>query len=203
MELTTKDRLLDSAEELFANSGFDAVSIRQIVSHAEANLAAVHYHFKSKDALIDAVVLRKATPVNEARLAMLTRFEEEAGGRPLAVERILEAMVVPTFAVAERTPHMVKLMGRLHAEGIMSRLMRTHFHPLVLRFRAAFERSLPGLPPEELRYRMEFCIGAMVSALNAAAHEAMPPPRREQLASRLVAFLAAGLRGPAQKPSKR
>jgi AcrR family transcriptional regulator len=203
MEHTTKQRLLDTAEELFADFGFASVSIRQIVAKAGANLAAVHYHFKSKDALLDSVVMRKATPVNEERLAMLTRFEEEAGGRPVAVEHILEAMIVPTFAVAERAPHMVRLMGRIHAEGIMARLMRTHFQPLVLRFRGALQKSLPALSQEELLYRIEFCVGALVAGLNGAAHEGLTAQKRELLVARLVAFLAAALRAPAYKPSKR
>jgi AcrR family transcriptional regulator len=203
MEHGTKERLLDTAERLFAAQGFDAVSIRQIVTEAEANLAAVHYHFKSKEALIDAVVMRRATPVNEERLAMLVRFEAEAGPRPVPIERVLEALIVPTFAAVDRHAHLPKLMGRIHAEGQMARLMRTHFQPVVARFNAALHRTVPALSQEEQLIRIEFTLGAMVSALNGAAQDALSSPRREQLVARLVEFLAAGWRAPAHKSSKR
>lgn len=203
MEQTTKERLLDTAEQLFASYGFDGVSIRQIVSEAGANLAAVHYHFKSKEALLDAVVMRKATPVNDERLALLNRFEAEAGSRPIVIERVLEAFLQPIFSIAESAPHIIKLIGRMHAEGIMSRLMRTHFQPVVMRFNAAMHRALPGLAPDELLCRMEFCVGAMVAALNAVSYEGQTPQKREQTAARLLAFLAAGLRAPSLKTTKR
>jgi AcrR family transcriptional regulator len=203
MEPNTKERLLDTAERLFAAQGFDAVSIRLIVAEAGANLAAVHYHFKSKEALLDAVVLRKATPINQQRLALLDRFEAEAGNKPVPVERTLEAFLKPVFAVAEREPHVARLMGRMHAEGIMARMMATIFQPVVSRFHSALHRALPNLPREELLVRIEFLLGSMVAALLAVAREGHEPPRRDEVAARLVAFLAAGMRAPAQKSPKR
>jgi AcrR family transcriptional regulator len=202
MEHTTKERLLDTAERLFAAQGFDAVSIRQIVADAGVNLASVHYHFKSKEALFDAVVMRKATPVNDERLAMLDRAEAEAAGKPLPVEKTLEAFLIPTFSKVEREPHIAKLMGRIHAEGIMARLMRTHFQPVVIRFQAALQRALPALPPDELLIRLQFLLGAMVSALNVAARDGLTVQHREPYIGRLIVFLAAGLRAPAYKPAK-
>ena len=92
----TKQRILDVAERLFAERGFSGTSLRTIIGEAGVNLAAVHYHFHSKDALLEAVILRRLEPVNRERLAMLEACEHAARGGPPAVEDILRAFIEPT-----------------------------------------------------------------------------------------------------------
>jgi AcrR family transcriptional regulator len=198
---TTKDKILDSAERLFAERGFDATSLRHIIAEADVNLAAVHYHFHSKDALLDAVILRKIAPVNRERMTRLDRYEKEAGGRALAVERVLEAFIAPTFEARERNPQFVKLMGRLHAEGVMLRLMTEYFQPVLERFLEAFRRSMPETDREELLWRIHFTVGAMAHTLRGAPdlHAAAgqkPAYSAERISESLVEFLAAGFRAP-------
>ena len=77
--LDTKERILETAERLFAEKGYGAVSLRSIIAAAEVNLAAVHYHFHSKEALLDAVLQRRIEPVNRERLALLEEYERAAG----------------------------------------------------------------------------------------------------------------------------
>ena len=89
--MATKEKILDTAERLIASQGFAATSLRQIISEAQVNLAAVHYHFGSKEELLDQLILRKVTRVNQEREALLESFEREAGGNPVAVEKILAA----------------------------------------------------------------------------------------------------------------
>jgi AcrR family transcriptional regulator len=201
MTVTTKDKILNTAERLFADRGFDATSLRHIVAEAEVNLAAVHYHFHSKDALLDAVILRKLKTVNDERMALLDRFEREAGGRPAPVEQVLEAFIAPTFAVKERHPQFVRLMGRLHAEGFMLRLMRDHFRPVLSRFLEAFYRSSPEMEKEEVLWRIHFMVGAMAHTARGRPelHEAAgmrPTFTAERVSQSLVDFLAAGFRAP-------
>src|SRR6267143_2165666 len=92
----TKQRILDSAERLFAANGFEGTSLRNIIADAKVNLAAIHYHYHSKEALLEAVVLRRLEPLNRRRLEMLDSCEQVAGGKP-SVEAILEAFIAPTF----------------------------------------------------------------------------------------------------------
>ncbi len=89
-EPDTKTRILDTAEKLFGENGFDATSLRDITAQADVNLAAVNYHFQSKDSLIDAVIARRIEPVNRRRLEML----EAAGPNP-TIEQIVEAFLAP------------------------------------------------------------------------------------------------------------
>src|SRR6202011_4945544 len=98
----TKEKILDTAERLIGERGYSATSLRHIIAQAGVNLAAVHYHFASKEGLLDAVVARKAAPVNEARLAWLERVEAEAGSASPEVEKVLEAFFLPTAEVASR-----------------------------------------------------------------------------------------------------
>src|SRR5205807_225879 len=90
----TKQRILDSAERLFAEHGFEGTSLRAIIADAKVNLAAIHYHYHSKEALLDAVILRRLAPVNRERLELLDACEQ-AG--PPSLEAVLEAFLAPAF----------------------------------------------------------------------------------------------------------
>src|ERR1039457_5805168 len=155
----TKDKILDAAERLIGERGYAGTSLRHIIAEAGVNLAAVHYHFGSKEDLLDAVVLRKVTPVNDARLAWLDRAEAEAGSGPLKVEKVLESFLIPTAEMASGNPEFVRLMGRMQTEGMMPRLVEKHFHVMGLRFVAALRRAIPELTEEELLWRGPFFWG--------------------------------------------
>jgi AcrR family transcriptional regulator len=196
----TKDKILDTAERLIGEQGYDATSLRHVIAEAGVNLAAVHYHFGSKEELLDAVVLRKAAPVNEARLARLTRVEEEAGDGPPNLEKVLESFLIPTAEAASRNPGFVRLMGRMLAEGMMPQIVERHFQPAAQRFVAALRRALPHLPEEELLWRIHFMIGAMAHTMHRSPifpQLATDATHLEPRMKRLVTFLSAGMRAPA------
>lgn len=117
---------MDTAEKLFAESGYAATSMRRIISEAQVNLAAIHYHFGSKQDLLDQVILRKAEPINERRLRLLDQFEKEADPEPASVEKIIVALVLPAFLI-DKSPEFIKLMGRVHAEGLMPAIAQEEF----------------------------------------------------------------------------
>src|SRR4051812_50014156 len=80
----TKEIILDTAERLFAERSYASVSLREITAEAGVNLAAVNYHFGSKDALLLAVFQRRAVDLNRERPNLLREAESRAGGRPPA-----------------------------------------------------------------------------------------------------------------------
>src|SRR5271156_7232965 len=88
----TKSRILDVAEKLFGINGFEATSLRDITAEAQVNLAAVNYHFQSKDSLIDAVIARRIEPVNRRRYEML-----DAAGLNPSLDQILTAFLEPVL----------------------------------------------------------------------------------------------------------
>jgi AcrR family transcriptional regulator len=196
--IDTKQKILDTAERLFGEQGYAATSLRQVIAVAEVNVAAVHYHFGSKEELLDAVVMRKAGPVTVARMERLGRLEAEPGS--VDVERVLEAFLLPTAEMAEHNPTFVRLMGRMMTEGMMPRIVERHFQESAMRFIAALMRTLPHLGREELLWRVHFMIGAMAHTLTGEtvmnmvdASTDLPTRMR-----RLVRFLGAAFRAPAE-----
>ena len=93
VEVDTKSRILDAAEELFMEHGFEATSLRLITTAANVNLAAVNYHFGSKEELFQAVLTRRLDPMNRDRMQLLTAYEAASGGSPLTCEKIGRAHV--------------------------------------------------------------------------------------------------------------
>src|SRR3954453_20324524 len=89
----TKTRILDAAERLFVEHGFEATSLRSLTSAAGVNLAAVNYHFGSKEELFQAVLTRRLDPMNQERIDLLAKVEREGGGKALSCEKILFAML--------------------------------------------------------------------------------------------------------------
>jgi AcrR family transcriptional regulator len=202
----TQTRILDAAEELFMQHGFEGTSMRQLTAKAAVNLAAVNYHFGSKDALIEAVFRRRLDPMNAERLAELDRLELEAAGKPLAAEALIDAFIGVSLAMIEDGRgggrNFVRLLGRTYTDP--SKTIRTllgqMYAQTMERFRAAFARSLPEVPREELNWRLHFMFGtlsytlAATDAMNLIAG-AKPEDRYDarQLRARLIDFLAAGL----------
>ncbi len=199
----TRDKLLDTAERLFSEHGLDAISLRQIIGEAGVNLAAIHYHFGSKEELLDALVMRKAGPVNNERLAMLDRVEGDAGPQGPSLEQVLDAFFAPMARAAGESPRFVRLMGRIYAEGQLLPLVHRNFQPVIARFFPAMRKALPGLPQEEFVWRMHFMIGAMAHTLCSSPDPAFVANREWAIAQRidyLIRFLIGGFRAPAATP---
>ncbi len=197
--METKDKILDTAQRLIGDQGYAATSVRHIVSLAGVNLAAIHYHFGSKEELLDAVIARKAGPVNQERLRRLDRLEAEANGRPPGVRRVLEAFLMPMAEAADQDPDFVRLMGRLMAEGMLQTIVDKHFKHMVGRLSGALARALPKLPPEEFRWRMHFMFGAMAHTMcgrNEVTGLGGDTSDFRGRIDRLVTFLTAGFEGP-------
>src|SRR5258705_13666651 len=87
----TKGRILDAGESLFMEHGFEATSLRAITAAGDVNLAAVNYHFGTKEELFQAVLTRRLDPMNQDRVALLTRLESDTAPDPLSCEKILMA----------------------------------------------------------------------------------------------------------------
>jgi AcrR family transcriptional regulator len=187
----TKGKILDTAERLIAERGYAATSLRHIIAEAGVNLASVHYHFGSKEGLLDALVMRKAGPVNEQRLATLDRITAEWHGSP-PIEKVLEAFLMPMAEAANRNPQFVRVMGRIVVEGLLPVVVEKNFQPMLAKFLDALRQASPGLSDEEFQWRFHFMQGAMAHTMCGA-----PMGDFETRIERLIRFLAAGFRAPA------
>jgi AcrR family transcriptional regulator len=213
--LETKTQILDAAERLFAARGFGDVSLRQIIGAAGVNLAAVHYHYGSKEALFREVVQRRMGPLNRERLDRLDEAQRQAGRRPASLEKILEAMIAPALRLS-RDPRrggeqFMRLLGRTltDPDDQVQAMLLDQVKEVADRFKAAFRRALPGLPVGELFWRLHFSFGSMAHTLVHTQHiellsEGLCDPRdTEGLIDRLVTFAAAGLRAPLPRRRKK
>lgn len=181
--------------------------MRGIVAEAGVNLAAINYHFGSKDGLIRAVLERRMRPLSEERLKLLDECEAKAGAaNPLPLEEVLEALIRPALWLS-RDPKkggamFMRLLGRAFTDPneTFQEVLDEQLEETVRRYIPAFKRALPALPDQDLFARVHFSVGAMVYTmcdiprLKRYSGGACDPNDVEGLVRQLVAFAAAGLR---------
>jgi AcrR family transcriptional regulator len=202
----SKRRLLDAAEQLFADRGFESVSVRDVTQLAKANVAAVNYHFGSREGMVALVVTRYITPVNEERLIRLDALERKWPGKVVPIEEVIDAFVRPLVSMVQKSDLserlFCKLMGRifsLQGEG-MPPVVEEQIRNLSDRFTRALGKSLPTVSPEELVWRTHFLVGAMIhmllnqEMLHRMTNGSSGTPTMEATLSRFIRFAAAGLR---------
>lgn len=210
--LDTKQRILNAAERLFAEHGLAGTSLRAITAEAGVNLAAVNYHFHSKEELIRAMYRRRLEPINRRRLAMLDAAEREAAPHAAALDKILDALFGPILEAkaADDGGGVVVLLGRVYAEpgGIASQMVREQMIEVAGRFSAALRKALPKLPRAELAWRMHFVIGSLAHTMVAGkllefvSGGECSTDDIESTRRHLIAFALAGLGAPLNKAAK-
>ena len=209
----TRERILDAAGRLFMAHGYEGTSMRMITGDAEVNLAAVNYHFGSKEALLREVFRRRLSWLNRVRLEALDRLEAEAQGGPIKPSAILEAFFGTLLKMGSDESlggmTFLRLLGRTLTEP--ADFIRTFFAgeyaEVIERYKRALFRALPEVPPEEIIWRFHLMLGAMSYAI--AGTDALQvvtgcelamnndgPDAARQLEARVMPFLLGGLRAP-------
>ena len=208
----TKTRILDAAESLFVSGGFDSMSMRQITSAAGVNLAAVNYHFGTKDALIHAVLSRRLDPLDAQRRAMLDAFESNYGTR-LTCEHVLVALFLPAVRIfrsdAPGADRFLHFIGRAYTDPsvVVRDFIQTHYIETLGRFFFAFQRTLPELSREDLGFRLNFAMGALSGILAGGNTQRLIREFTQQqgdheavILSRLSSLMVAALKAPLPGP---
>ena len=204
VEADTNSRILDAAERLFAESGYDGVSLRQITREAEVELALANYHFGPKSALFLAVVQRRAAELNDARIALLDSLP-----RPYTLEGLVDAFARPFMEKSYRGGPGWKSYARLIAQiSTSSRwtkdVMSAQFDEVAARFIAGAREILPDADVRELYWGFHFMLGAMVMTfaetgrVDLLSRGRCKSARLDLLYARMVPFLAAGFERIAQ-----
>jgi AcrR family transcriptional regulator len=215
LPIGTRERILSTAESLFMRHGFDGASMRQITAEARVNLAAVNYHFGSKEALIQEVFKRRLHHLNQARLDALTALEREAGDQPVKPSRILDAFFGTLLRMAKDEPvsgpTFLRLLGRTLTDpsDFIRAFLSSEYQHVIERYKAALFRALPDVPQEDIIWRFHFMLGATAYAIAGTdtlrvltSWEAPAGGHLEstddidRLIPRLMSFLVGGLRAP-------
>ena len=199
----TRQRLLDAGARLFAEHGYKGVSVRELSAAATANVAAVSYHFGSKDALIAEVygdALREVSEVQRARLAVVP------ADAPL--EDLVRVWLAPALGERGRDPRETRLWalvqrgvterapGLIQSMGAIRDLVDTH---LIERLAAA----LPHLGHEELMLRHNAVLAAVGAMATADAPGLSMGPPSDRTTDMLVTWIVGGLRAPATERALR
>jgi len=205
----TKERILDAAEHLFAAEGFHNTSLRAITGAAKANVAAVNYHFGSKEALLEAVFERRLVPLNRLRRDKLEAIRQDArqsGNRPTAGE-VLRAFVEPTLRFRDSgagAEAFVRLVGRaiVEPDDTLRKIFMRQMEPIFYLLFDTLREALPHLSPGDLFWRLHFALGAMSHTMCMAGRfqllpdGVMPPTDAASLTTLVLDFITAGMEAP-------
>jgi AcrR family transcriptional regulator len=224
----TRERILDVAERQFMAHGYEGTSMRMITSMAEVNLAAVNYHFGSKEGLLREVFHRRLTWLNSERLAVLDALEAQAEGEPLKPSQVLEAFFGTLMRIGEDDSlggmTFLRLLGRTltdPAEFIRA-FFATEYADVIERYKLALFRAVPDVPRAEIVWRLHFMLGAMsyaiagtdilqvitglgigdISGKDEGGKNDDGKSEARRLTERLMPFLLGGLRAALPQPAE-
>ena len=210
---TTRNHIIRAAEKLFANKGFRAMTLRDVTQEAKVNLAAVNYHFGSKNNLMYEVIRDRIEPINIARLKRLESLISEHREVPLPLNTIFDSLFRPLFESdgprKGPNPALLKMIGRTFAEpaDFMRGMHRDFFQELSQRYLTELKRSCPDFSDETLKYRFFLTISTMLGAtinqviLENLSDSKSSPPNYDKILSELIAYATAGF-GHTHQPSK-
>lgn len=211
----TRARLLDAAETIYSEKGLDGTSVRALTSLAGANLAAVGYHFGSKNALIQEAIQRRFEWLIVLRMEWLDRLEEQARPQLPSLEDVTDVLLRPILNPypdqPERSASLRRFFSRVHSEAsdFQKSIPVKGFQETTDRFFRLFQGLLPDLSAEDLYWRMHFSIGPLIGTLTHGhrlrgfSHGICDPDDIEDAITRLRSFICAGMRAPANGQSIR
>jgi AcrR family transcriptional regulator len=206
----TVDKILDAAQELFAERGFAETSLRMITSKAGVNLAAVNYHFGSKEALIQATFSRFLTPFSREFKEQLNAYIKQVGEENVDIAHMIAVLAASAQVVAERNDQSVAIFMRLmglayaQAQSHLRNYLKEHYSDVFKPFMRTLKTACPEMTPIEWFWRIHFVLGTLaftmssVDSLQAmAANDLSVDSQFKDMISYLAKFVSAGLMAPA------
>lgn len=205
----TRNRILDTAEKLFAEHGFASVSLRTITSVAKVNIAAVNYYFKSKDALFEAIFVRRVVPINRERLRRLDEVMAKKQPAEAAIEGLVRAFVEPHLRLTQEYgpggSAIMQFMGRINTEPnhAVERIVLKQYDENWWRFSAAMHKLLPHLDKAAIYWRFYYMLGTLYYVtstrtwLPSRSEDLCHPEDPDSVLEQIVPFLVAAFKAEA------
>jgi len=200
----TRGQIVEAAEQIFAEKGFRAMTLRAVTESAQVNLAAVNYHFGSKANLMRAVIERRVNPINKARIERLDACIAEHSPKPVPLEQIFEALFRPFFdhAMSKKGPDraFIQMVGRAMTEpaDFMRNMHKEFFAELSKRFLQELKRSCPQLAEQDLHRRFFLSVNTMLGTMTEQARlenisgGKLSGSDLDKVCDELTAFVVAG-----------
>lgn len=202
-EHDTKSRIIAVAERMIAGRGVQQISIRDLTREAGVNLAAINYHFGSKERLTAEVLARQVTQINAERMVLMDKLEADYADEVIPVEAVLEIIFSSALRsdvpARQRAGHTVKMIGRffMDPDDEVIAMLRPYFAPFKERVVKLLVRALPGVPKDEIEWRTFHTFGVLNHYFLFSDLQCRERGRKHNLKKelrRLVSFCAAGLR---------
>jgi AcrR family transcriptional regulator len=211
-EETSREKLIQRAERLFAERGFDGVSVRDITNDAKVNSALVGYYFRGKEGLLAEVYTRHCEPLRRERARLLAEYN--SNGKSATLEQILEAFIRPSLRAghgSEEGRSFSRLRAILSAENssLLEQLVAQTFDETNRSFIDAMCKRLPHLSREDVFWRFHFLLGTIYYTatgphrIRTLSKGKCDPSNPEATTDELIRFAAAGFRAPASAPKPR
>lgn len=203
--INKKNKILDAAEELFAERGFDGVTLRQIAKRAGVDVALTSYYFGPKVELFDAVIARRGKILNEARLSKLRAAQKSYAPEPVPIEEIISAFLQPLELAQEKEErgwrNYCALIAYINNSPVLGKLtMAKHFDELVKQFTDAMLETFPNTQPENVYWCYYNLSGALslvfadTGRIDSLSEGACSSHDFKSAYERMVPFMAAGFK---------
>jgi AcrR family transcriptional regulator len=210
--LATRDRILDTAERMFAGKGYKGVSVRSITRASGVNLAAIHYHFGSKERLLQEIFERRCGPMNKERIRLLGHCRKGPRRPPLLVQ-LIDAYLRPTLVwskddVGPRRFMRLRAALGFEREDMANKLIAGHFNKVSRLFIRRLREVGLRLSEEELYWRLHFLLGIQYytmgnpGRIQKLSGGLCDPSDSTRSLRYIVPFLAAGFLAPAADSAK-
>ena len=203
MSRDTKTEILDAAERLFAEKGFDGTAIREITRAANVNVAAIHYHYGSKEEVLRGVTDRVVGPLNNRRFELLDRALDDAQPYPLSIEAILDAFIRPDIETLQklhkRGPTVAHFLGRTYMDPTpwIQQMAQEQFAEAQTRFFPVLTAALQHLTVEEIAWRMYRVAAVLIHLFATWPDDGLTETQADDTLAHLIRFLASALQAPA------
>jgi AcrR family transcriptional regulator len=207
----TRDRILKTAERLFAERGFNGVSVRELAAAAGVNIASIGYHFRNKEGLLAEVYRRHCEPMIEERLRGLAAATRLGGTARIAA--IIEAFVRPALqqVEAEEGVTFIRLRAVLSGENseLLEKLVAENFDQSSSAFIDALCECLPHLTRTDICWRFHFLLGTVYYTaagphrIHAFSHGRCDPGDTEAVIKELVPFMTRAFAAPGEPSAGR
>jgi AcrR family transcriptional regulator len=206
----TRERILRTGERLFAERGFNGVSIRELAAAAQVNIASVGYHFSNKEGLLSEVYRRHCEPMIEERLRGLKASSKLRGKARIAA--IIEAFIRPALqqVKAEDGETFIRMRAVLSGENseLLEKLVAENFDQSSTAFIDMLCECLPHLSRTDVCWRFHFLLGTIYYTaagphrISAFSNGRCDPSNAEDVIKELVPFMTRAFQAPPTKPSR-
>lgn len=203
----TKGKILDAAEALFAAKGFRGTTMRAITGKADVNLAAVNYHFGSKQSLLEEVIKRRIIPLNRIRRERLEEVRDIAKnkGHALDIKDVMYAFIEPTLQFKDSSPgakNFFTFIGRSFTDpdNTVRQVFLKFIKPIFHLLSEITTEALPQHPRELIFWRLMFSMGALFHTINVCGNMKADfmgmkcETDTESLVNQIIPYVTAGMK---------